>query len=424
MEETVQNADGVVIDQQPVQKSVKDLAKNLDLFYGGGPQQQIGPKLSAESRPLPKKIRKISGLACPLMAPPIPQQIPEIPNTSDQEHQQLAQTLQLQQKELVNFVDSADSLMMSSTSDSNVFTMSKASSSVGDIMDARKSFPAQRADECKVSQTMDNLKLLFDDKLSVHSKIKEKLKKTLFRLRGGFTAKLGDDEVLFRRVDGFWGRFNAVLESDYPRQMTYGSILGTVLLVIVEARQTCLDVHEFGKRLGESSKTIMKSEVVVNLLETLKKLESILDETLYFVGHSLASEVSSKAFAAVKNEDLEEYLSQKRQVALPPMVDAPLLLLRDRLDPLDTESLQKLLPGLKRIEATAKSFFNQGYDHGVILLFVGETVGKACWEAALDSTLRKKIYGTLLQVFSSARANAWALIRDQTGLDMSVNHAV
>lgn len=283
-------------------------------------------------------------------------------------------------------------------------------------------FITQKVDEIRVKQSIDTLSRLLADGVEEHHKLKAKSSKSKYnKIMGGFSAKLAEDEVFLGRIDGFWGKFKAVLESSYPKLMTYGSMLGTVLIAIVEARQVLLDIHEFGRKNSESSKTIVKAPLVANLLETLVKLEHELDEVLFFVGHSLAQDMNNRTFSANRHKNLEEEVAVKPVITLPAIVEAPLMLLKDRIENADIESLAKLLPDIKRIEKSAKSFHNQGYDDVVVLLFIAETIGKTAWEVAnKDETLRKKVSESIHQVLSTARVNAWSLLKQSSSLDLSL----
>ena len=63
------------------------------------------------------------------------------------------------------------------------------------------------------------------------------------RRRGTFSAKLHSEHVVLSRLDSFWKKFSTLMKSNYAQESTPGSMLGTVLIALVEARQVCDHQH-------------------------------------------------------------------------------------------------------------------------------------------------------------------------------------
>jgi hypothetical protein len=270
----------------------------------------------------------------------------------------------------------------------------------------------------------EKIAFILAEGVTVHELLMQDVEKNLkrsFRRRGTFANKINEQEDATHRIGSFWVRFKKVLNGKYFSKNTSSSIIGTILLALVEARQAFFDVYEFGKGLGESTKTIEKNPMLRNMGATIAKLEKAFDHILWTLGHQTASDVSRISFSTMKVKgqfDFDKLAAScddaKTEFKASPIVEAPILLLEERLSTFDQDILAPICPDLLKLQQSTQGFVNQGYDESVVLMYVAETVGKAIQEVIHHSELRHRLYQPLMQTFSSARANAMALFQHQS----------
>lgn len=295
----------------------------------------------------------------------------------------------------------------------------------------------QKVDSGRVRQSMDTLLRILKLGMEFHVEfVKEAQseKGKVFKIRGTFHSKLKSDAFIFNRIDEFWTSFKSIISSTFPQQKTFTSLLGTVLIGLVEAHQVSMDIIEYGRSVGESSKTILKCKVMQNITQTIQDLEKELDCVLYFVGNCIASETTARECKTISlgntadlasgiqqyhGVEFEDEASPKPIITLPAIVEAPLLWMRQRTGFGDGEEDQILMSSLFKIETQTKAFYKHGYDDIVLLLFIAETIGKVANEVNCDSQLRKRLYPGLSQVFAVSRANCLALLKQQYKVDLS-----
>lgn len=273
-----------------------------------------------------------------------------------------------------------------------------------------------------VSRLADALYRIFAETSAAHDVLiskRQRASRRFFRRRGTFSAALMREPRALRHLTGFWDKFRTVMQSTFTNASTPGSMLASVLVVLVEARQAVFDVYNFGRghcRVGY--RTVANDSLVDEVLRVIDRLQKERDSLLYFVGQRRATRAATATGTlrrAMGNAVLTGNQPPADDVKLgSALVTAPLLLLRDRLGGTD---IAPLFPDIHKIEAAVASFSVQGYEDWITLLFEADTVGSAIGAlAARDSC--GVLYASLTQVFISARANALASLSNAHDLDL------
>jgi hypothetical protein len=252
-------------------------------------------------------------------------------------------------------------------------------------------------------------------------KVAVRRSKGIFRRRGTFTARLMSTPVALSRIEGFWKKFKTLINSNYTNETTPGSMLSSVLVMLVEGRQCFLDIFNFGKSLGKTYKDIIDNKLVDLLFATLQRLQKQRDSLLYFVGHRRATRATANGTMRRMSSTLRGEIAKG---ALPqafgsPIVNGPLLLLRDRLSLCSGgEDIGSRFPEIHQIEGAVASFSMQNYEEWTTLLFEADTIGTAVMDLAKSDVFRYHLYTILTQVFVCARANALSSLSREHSLSL------
>eukprot|EP00474_Spongospora_subterranea_P001439 CRZ01897.1 hypothetical protein [Spongospora subterranea] len=286
----------------------------------------------------------------------------------------------------------------------------------------RTASPSKPNSNRHASQSFLELKQIYDDSSSSLERILAlavRKNRSFFRRRSSFTARLMSTAIILSQITGFWKKFGTLMTSTYTNETTPGSMLSSVLVMLVEGRQAFLDVFNFGKSIDKSYRNITSNQLVELLLNTLQRLQKQRDSLLYFVGHRRATRATANGTMRRRSLNDDDGQNDKfmQQTLGSSIVNAPLLLLRDRLSLcVYSEDVGSLFPDIHQIEGAVASFSMQSYEEWTTLLFEADTIGTAVMDLAKRAAFRRQLYSTLTQVFVCARSNALSALSNEHSL--------
>jgi len=256
-------------------------------------------------------------------------------------------------------------------------------------------------------------------------------KKTFGRNRADSLAKGGPQGVtMISRVDVLWNRLDRMLNSPFFHESTLFSVLTASLVCVVESRQLIIDINRYSKVNKMNAKRVAKSAIMENVLETLYAMESHLNDVLYFVAHRMGSDSLTRNFSKLRvtsadgtqhrleaDMTLEAWEVSKKQVTLPPMVDAAMLYLKDaclgwNLDTGDSDNTRDY----SKLDKSARSMHMQGYGDLIVLLSLAELASSGVGRNGTDDVdLLDDACATTVTI---CRANAFSILKNQYELDL------
>lgn len=243
--------------------------------------------------------------------------------------------------------------------------------------------------------------------------------------------------------DTIWLRFVFISQSKFPAAAGAAHADLLVLSAIaLEVRTGLFDLLALRARIRVATKGAASlAGVQLEVEQTLKAARDL--HGLTTMQQRLSDLISEVKFKLVNQKDAASgAASPPRKVAasplggigpasgavadgaagLPALVEAPIVLLEERLkhfSTADREALLALVPPLRDLRSSLMILYALRCDDAAVALALGDTLGDCLWRVMQSVALRDDFAPPLLAAFQSARAGTWILLRDLHALDLA-----
>jgi hypothetical protein len=236
--------------------------------------------------------------------------------------------------------------------------------------------------------------------------------------------------------DTIWLRFVYLSQSAFrvtKDQEAQGSFI-RVSAIALEVRQGIFDLLDImskiklalGGNLMDVSRvewTTKSLQRIYGLTQMLEKLMELASEIKIRLAQKQENALGSKAASSkdglrsVPQEAKKQHLS-----TLPGFVDAPIILLEERLkhySSFDREALFTLVPQLKDARNSLTILYTLQCDDCAVSLALADTLGEGYFRLLQSAAMREEFTPNLLAAFHAARAIVWTLLRQDHDVDLT-----